>query len=167
MRVGVGGMLLLVVLSVVFKKDLVTPFANDLGEECHDPAVMAALGAVALGALALFPTPAAAGQVEPWRAIPQGYAADGIGDSMYEMLGYDRASEFMSFGDINRLVHPDDGDLYALADQQIAGVTMASEQAIVLFAALAFFLLRFFDEEGSADAYRVPTVPSSGSRRSP
>ncbi len=38
-------------------------------------------------------------------------------DSMYEMLGYDRQSEFMSFGDVNRLVHPEDGDLYALADQ--------------------------------------------------
>ena len=27
-------------------------------------------------------------------------------DSMYEMLGYERESEFMSFGDVNRLVHP-------------------------------------------------------------
>ncbi len=44
-------------------------------------------------------------------------------DSMYEMLGYDRQSEFISFGDVNRLVHPDDGDLYALADQ------LASQEA--------------------------------------
>ena len=43
--------------------------------------------------------------------------------------------------------------LSPLTDQQIAGVTMASEQAIVLFAAFAFYLLRFFDEEGSADTY--------------
>ncbi len=38
-------------------------------------------------------------------------------DSMYEMLGYERRSEFMSFGEVNRLVHPDDGDLYELADR--------------------------------------------------
>ncbi|MHB2167815.1 sensor histidine kinase [Alsobacter sp. R-9] len=38
-------------------------------------------------------------------------------DSMYEMLGYERQSEFLSFGDVNRLVHPEDGNLYQLADQ--------------------------------------------------
>ncbi|MCP8937721.1 PAS domain-containing protein [Alsobacter sp. SYSU M60028] len=38
-------------------------------------------------------------------------------DSMYEMLGYERQNEFLSFGEVNRLVHPEDGDLYALADQ--------------------------------------------------
>ena len=37
-------------------------------------------------------------------------------DSMYEMLGYTRQNEFLSFGEVNRLVHPEDGDLYALAD---------------------------------------------------
>lgn len=37
-------------------------------------------------------------------------------DSMYDMLGYQREAEFMSFGDVNALVHPDDSDLYALAD---------------------------------------------------
>jgi two-component system cell cycle sensor histidine kinase PleC len=47
-------------------------------------------------------------------------------DSMYEMLGYERTSEFMSFGEINRLVHPDDGDLYALADQ------LASKEATTI-----------------------------------
>ena len=46
-----------------------------------------------------------------------------------------------------------------LADQQIAGVTMASEQAVVFFAVLAVYLLRFFHEEGNADTFRVPTVP--------
>lgn len=35
----------------------------------------------------------------------------------------------------------------ALTDQQIAGVTMAGEQAIVFFAAFLFFLLRFLAEE--------------------
>jgi cytochrome c oxidase assembly factor CtaG len=36
-----------------------------------------------------------------------------------------------------------------LADQQIAGMTMAFEQAAVFFAVFAFFLLRFFREEQS------------------
>ncbi|WP_375409392.1 PAS domain-containing sensor histidine kinase [uncultured Methylobacterium sp.] len=36
-------------------------------------------------------------------------------DSMYALLGYTREREFLSFGDINALVHPDDGDLYSLA----------------------------------------------------
>ena len=38
-----------------------------------------------------------------------------------------------------------------LADQQLAGVTMASEQAVVFFVVLAIFLRRFFEEEGRAD----------------
>jgi two-component system cell cycle sensor histidine kinase PleC len=38
-------------------------------------------------------------------------------DSMYEMLGYERRSEFMSFGEVNRLVHPEDGDLFAIAER--------------------------------------------------
>ena len=37
--------------------------------------------------------------------------------------------------------------LSPLEDQQIAGLTMASEQAIVFFAAFAFYVLRFFEEE--------------------
>ncbi len=36
-----------------------------------------------------------------------------------------------------------------LADQQIAGVTMASEQALVLFAVFAFWFRRFLAEEGA------------------
>jgi cytochrome c oxidase assembly factor CtaG len=39
--------------------------------------------------------------------------------------------------------------LSALADQQIAGVLMAGSEAVVFFAAFAFFLLRFFAEEGA------------------
>ena len=42
--------------------------------------------------------------------------------------------------------------LSALADQQIAGVTMAFEQAIVLFAVFARFFLRFLSEEQRAGA---------------
>ena len=47
-----------------------------------------------------------------------------------------------------------------LGDQQIAGVTMASEQAVVFFVALVIFLRRFFEEEGRADSYRLPTARS-------
>ncbi len=49
--------------------------------------------------------------------------------------------------------------LSALADQQLAGVTMASEQAVVLFAAMTVYLLRFFGEEDRGGAFRAPTVP--------
>jgi cytochrome c oxidase assembly factor CtaG len=42
--------------------------------------------------------------------------------------------------------------LSALADQQIAGVTMAMEQAVVLFAVFARFFLRFLSEEQRAGA---------------
>ncbi|WP_349370868.1 ATP-binding protein [Salinarimonas sp.] len=41
-------------------------------------------------------------------------------DSMYELLGFKRADEFMSFGDVNAMVHPDDSDFYALADELAA-----------------------------------------------
>ncbi|MFC0283073.1 ATP-binding protein [Camelimonas abortus] len=37
-------------------------------------------------------------------------------DSMYALLGMTRQSEFMSFGEVSALIHPDDGDLYGLAD---------------------------------------------------
>ena len=42
--------------------------------------------------------------------------------------------------------------LSALADQEIAGATMAGEQAAVIFAAFAAFFLRFLREEQSAGA---------------
>ncbi|MGY2048770.1 PAS domain-containing sensor histidine kinase [Methylobacterium sp. JK268] len=41
-------------------------------------------------------------------------------DSMYQLLGYTREHEFLSFGDVNALVHPDDTDLYGLASQLAA-----------------------------------------------
>jgi cytochrome c oxidase assembly factor CtaG len=40
--------------------------------------------------------------------------------------------------------------LSRLADQQLAGLTMASEQAVVFFAVFAFFFLRFLRDEQSA-----------------
>jgi two-component system, cell cycle sensor histidine kinase PleC len=41
--------------------------------------------------------------------------------SMYELLGMAQTSEFLSFGDVQALVHPDDGDLAALARLAIEG----------------------------------------------
>jgi two-component system cell cycle sensor histidine kinase PleC len=38
-------------------------------------------------------------------------------DSMYELLGYERQDEFLSFGEVNAMLNPADGDLYYLADQ--------------------------------------------------
>lgn len=38
-------------------------------------------------------------------------------DSMYEMLGYQRTSEFQAFGEINSLIHPEDENLYVLAQR--------------------------------------------------
>jgi cytochrome c oxidase assembly factor CtaG len=46
--------------------------------------------------------------------------------------------------------------LSRLADQQIAGVTMAAEQAVVFFAAFATFFLRFLREEEFSSARRAP-----------
>jgi putative membrane protein len=44
-------------------------------------------------------------------------------------------------------------DLSALADQQLAGTTMAAEQAVVFFTVFAFFLVRFLQEEELAGAF--------------
>jgi two-component system cell cycle sensor histidine kinase PleC len=44
-------------------------------------------------------------------------------DSMYELLGYERRDEFLSFGQVNAMVHPEDGDLYGLADHLAASRT--------------------------------------------
>src|SRR3954449_1089839 len=46
--------------------------------------------------------------------------------------------------------------LSRLADQQIAGVTMAAEQAVVFFFAFATFFLRFLREEEFSSARRAP-----------
>ncbi|MFG1359209.1 sensor histidine kinase [Xanthobacter pseudotagetidis] len=38
-------------------------------------------------------------------------------DTMFEILGLERKDELISFGEIARLVHPEDGDLYELAQE--------------------------------------------------
>lgn len=56
-------------------------------------------------------------------------------DSMYDMLGYERKGDVLSFGEVNSLVHPDDGDLFRLADQ-LAGDRIATvDQAFRIRAA--------------------------------
>jgi len=50
-------------------------------------------------------------------------------DSMYDMLGLKRQAEFLSFGEVNSRVHPDDRDLYALADQLAAQQTNTVDHA--------------------------------------
>jgi two-component system, cell cycle sensor histidine kinase PleC len=44
-------------------------------------------------------------------------------DSMYELLGYERRDEFMSFGEVNGMIHPGDQDLYTLAEQLASAQT--------------------------------------------
>ena len=54
-----------------------------------------------------------------------------------------------------------------LADQQIAGVTMAAEEAIVFFGAFAAYLLRFLADEqagGGIRPNRSASAPAAGSR---
>jgi cytochrome c oxidase assembly factor CtaG len=47
-----------------------------------------------------------------------------------------------------------------LLDQQIAGSTMAAEQAVVFFAVFTYFFLRFFREEERAGGFA--RYPSAG-----
>jgi len=49
--------------------------------------------------------------------------------------------------------------LSPLSDQQLAGVTMVAEEAVVFFAAFAVYVRRFLRAESAADAFRAPTVP--------
>jgi cytochrome c oxidase assembly factor CtaG len=52
-----------------------------------------------------------------------------------------------------------------LADQQIAGVTMAAEEAIVFFGAFAAYLLRFLADEQAGGAFsQSGSVPAPGVR---
>jgi two-component system cell cycle sensor histidine kinase PleC len=37
-------------------------------------------------------------------------------NSMYALLGYERTGEFLSFGEVNTLVHPEDADFYEIAN---------------------------------------------------
>ena len=50
-----------------------------------------------------------------------------------------------------------------LADQQLAGATMASEQAVVLFAFTIVYALRFMREESAVGVYD-PLKETNGSR---
>jgi cytochrome c oxidase assembly factor CtaG len=54
-----------------------------------------------------------------------------------------------------------------LADQQIAGVTMAAEEALVFFGASSGFLLRFLADEQAGGLLRQPLSAAPGSARSP
>jgi len=53
-----------------------------------------------------------------------------------------------------------------LADQQIAGVTMAAEEAVVFFGAFTAYLLRFLADEQAGGLVRPPLPAGSGSARS-
>jgi cytochrome c oxidase assembly factor CtaG len=53
-----------------------------------------------------------------------------------------------------------------LADQQIAGVTMAAEEAVVFFGAFAAYLLRFLADEQAGGVFR-PIAPESPARARP
>jgi two-component system cell cycle sensor histidine kinase PleC len=48
-------------------------------------------------------------------------------DSMYEILGMRRAGRFLSFGEINALIHPQDGDLAHMTEMAAASKTSAIE----------------------------------------
>jgi two-component system cell cycle sensor histidine kinase PleC len=53
-------------------------------------------------------------------------------DSMYEILSMEAGPEFMSFGDVNALVHPEDGDLATLAEFLAASNGSAIDHAFRL-----------------------------------
>ncbi|QDZ01141.1 PAS domain-containing protein [Nitratireductor mangrovi] len=40
--------------------------------------------------------------------------------SMYDMLGYEPCEDMLSFGDVAAIIHPEDGDLFGLANQIVA-----------------------------------------------
>ncbi len=46
-------------------------------------------------------------------------------NSLYELLGYERRDEFLSFGEFNAMIHPEDSDLYTLA-RRLASMSAAS-----------------------------------------
>ena len=49
--------------------------------------------------------------------------------SMYDILGLEQSQEFLSFGDVNALMHPDDGDLNAMAEMLASSQTNALDHA--------------------------------------
>ena len=40
--------------------------------------------------------------------------------SMYDLLGYEPSESMLSFGEVNEIIHPDDGNLYQLANRIVA-----------------------------------------------
>ena len=48
-------------------------------------------------------------------------------DSMYELVGYQRTRELLSFSEINELMKPEDGDLFSLADTMMTQGTSSVE----------------------------------------
>jgi two-component system cell cycle sensor histidine kinase PleC len=56
-------------------------------------------------------------------------------DSMYDLLGLERRDEFLSFGEVNAMVHPDDQDLYSLANQLASARTSLVDHEFRLRAA--------------------------------
>jgi len=50
-------------------------------------------------------------------------------ESMYDMLGMPARDEFLSFGEIRALLHPDDGDLADIAEQLTAGALQTVDHA--------------------------------------
>ncbi|GJD32948.1 Sensor histidine kinase RcsC [Methylobacterium adhaesivum] len=63
-------------------------------------------------------------------------------DSMYALLGYRREREFISFGDVNALVHPDDGDLYSLARHLAASQSTVDHEFRIRSAAGVWLWMR-------------------------
>ncbi len=53
-------------------------------------------------------------------------------DSMYDMLAMTRTGEFLSFGDLRKLMHPDDGDLSQIAEQLTAQRVTSIDQSFRL-----------------------------------
>src|SRR5690606_15742453 len=41
--------------------------------------------------------------------------------SMYEMLGYEPCEAMLSFGEVSEIIHPDDVNLFGLANRIVAG----------------------------------------------
>ena len=41
--------------------------------------------------------------------------------SMYEMLGYEPCEAMLSFGDVSQIIHPEDGDLFGMAERIASG----------------------------------------------
>lgn len=50
-------------------------------------------------------------------------------DSMFDILGMDSQAKFLSFGDISKLIHPEDGDLAHMAELLMSSQTNAMDHA--------------------------------------